>query len=168
MILINCFICNAPVPDIVGPVSSQKYLPQSPGCWKLYTDVLAKEYGEWNYPDIHRLTVDAYAAQHPTLEPNPKSGQSVTVHLIAIYFALEKKMSSKEITKKISDIVTLHKGKFDWLEIPPNLGSITISDVHKARNFTEHEEIVTQWAHSVWDAWGEYHTTIIELANMCN
>jgi hypothetical protein len=161
----NCFICNASIPNIEGPVSSQKYLPQSPGCWKLYTDVLAKEYGEWQYPDIHRLTVDCYAAQHPTVQPDQKSAQSVTVHLIAIYFALEKNMTSKDITKRMGEIVSSHKGEFDWLEPPENLGVVTISDVHKAKNFDEHLKLVTQWAHSIWDAWREYHRKILELAN---
>jgi len=29
------------------------------GCWAAYSEVLAKEYGEYQYPAVHRLTVDA-------------------------------------------------------------------------------------------------------------
>lgn len=163
MELTKCFICGASVPDTEGVVCEHTYMPQSPGCWKLYTNVLEKEYGEWKYPDIHRLTVDCYAAQHPTKEPNQKSAQSVSVHLLGIYLYLEKKVPSKDITKIIGEVVKKNKGNFKWLKPPTNLGEITISDVTHARSLEEHNEIVKKWADSIWKAWKEYHGDIIQL-----
>lgn len=159
----NCFICKAEVPDIEGPVSKQAYLPQSPGCWKIYTEVLAKEYGEWKYPDIHRLTVDCYAAQHPTLTADVKSAQSVTVHLIGIYLALHTKLTSREITNRMGTIVDSHKGTFRWLSPPKSLGEVTIAEVYKAQNLDEHVHLVRSWAAAVWDAWTDYHEGILHL-----
>lgn len=163
MPLTHCHICNAQIPDIQGPVSDHTYIPQSPGCWKLYTDVLAKEYGEWGYPDIHRLTVDCYAAQHPTLQSNAKSAQSVQVHLLGIYLWIENGMSSAQITKVIGDVVSKNKGEFRWIEPPKHLGGITIADVWKAIDLNEHKIIVNQWAHSVWDAWDDTHPPLTKL-----
>lgn len=159
----HCFICNAIVPDIDGPVSDHTYIPQSPGCWQLYTDVLAREYGEWNYPAIHRLTVDCYAAQHPTQAPDPKSAQSVQVHLLGIYLALEKKTEPSKITKIIGEVVAKNKDQFMWLQPPMQLGKVTISEVWQAKTLAQHEEIVYEWADSIWQTWREYHSNIKKL-----
>lgn len=165
----QCIICNAIVPDIEGPVSEQTYLQQSPGCWKLYTEVLAREYGEWKYPPIHRLTVDCYAAQHPTLEPNEKSAQSVAVHLAGIYLALDKKIELHSITPMIGKIVDAHKGGFEWQMPPEDLGKLTIGDVHQAKTLDEHNAIVHQWAESVWNAWEAKQDGIrIMVKEVCN
>ncbi len=150
---VRCYICGAQVPDIDGPICKHGYMPQSPGCWRLYTEVLAREYGEWSYPDIHRLTVDCYAASHPTKKPNQKSAQSVAVHLAAIYLALEKKMTSKVITKLMNGIVERNKGEFEWLEPPDDFGEITVVDVYRAKDLEEHVTIVNAWAKCVWGAW---------------
>jgi hypothetical protein len=47
------------------------------------------EYGPLDYPDVHRLTVDTYAVQHPG-RPTPQTIQSVTVHLISLSCVLER------------------------------------------------------------------------------
>lgn len=159
----HCYICNAIIPDIDGPTSDHTYIPQSPGCWKLYTEVLAREYGEWNYPPIHRLTVDCYAAQHPTKTSDPKSAQSVQVHLLGLFLALEKKVEPRQITKLIADVIVKNKNTFTWLEPPKNLGVITISDVWNAKTLNEHEILVNDWANSIWQAWKRDHPSIKKL-----
>lgn len=159
----RCYICNAAIPDIDGPISDHTYIPQSPGCWKLYTDVLAREYGEWKYPPIHRLTVDCYAAQHPTQTPDLKSAQSVQVHLLGIFLALEKKVEPQQIIKIIGDVIVKRKNTFTWLEPPKNLGVITVADVWNAKTLSEHEILVTDWANSIWQAWERHHSSIQKL-----
>ena len=73
-----CAGCGALVPVTDGP--THPYIGASPGCWAIYGEVLAREYGEYAYPPVHRLTVDAYAAQHPGV-PSRRSIQSVAIHL---------------------------------------------------------------------------------------
>ncbi len=75
---VSCFSCGALAPDIDGPV--HRYMDSSPGCWALFGEVLAREYSDYNYASHHRLTVDAYAVQHPG-KPSPPSIGSVAVHL---------------------------------------------------------------------------------------
>ncbi len=159
----HCYICGAVVPDIEGPTSDHTYIPQSPGCWKLYTEVLGREYGEWRYPAIHRLTVDCYAAQHPTREPDSKSAQSVQAHLLGIFLALETNEPPQLITKKIGEVVIKNKNKFVWYEPPENLGGITIAEVWRAKSLPEHEALVYAWAQAVWQAWEKHQPDIKNL-----
>ena len=71
-----------------GP--THRYIGASAGCWALYGEVLAREYGDYAlYVPVHRLTVDAYAAQHPG-EASRRAVQSVAVHLIRLHFRLER------------------------------------------------------------------------------
>ncbi len=35
------------------------------GCLKLFEETLAKEFNDYRYGRIHRMTVDAYSLQHP-------------------------------------------------------------------------------------------------------
>lgn len=77
----KCFSCGALVKDIDGPV--HRYMDSSPGCWATFGEVLAREYSAVNYGLNHRLTVDAYALQHPG-KHSPQSIQSIAVHLVSL------------------------------------------------------------------------------------
>ena len=156
---IKCYGCAALADNITG--KPHKYIGASQGCWNLYTEVLAKEYGEYNYPEhTHRLTVDTYAIQHPG-QPGRQSIQSVNVHLISLYFVLIKKMSGSSATKLMGKILQCNPA-FEWLEpLTPN-GTITVVDVLKATNSAEHELIVTKWAEDVFACWFSKHSEAIE------
>ncbi len=58
-----CFSCGALVPATDG--TTHDHMLSSPGCWAIYGEVLAREYERPAYMADHRLTVDAYAVQHP-------------------------------------------------------------------------------------------------------
>jgi hypothetical protein len=153
-----CIGCKALVSDIDGPTFCYPDAA-SPGCWRIYCEILAKEYGEWKYPLIHRLTVDAYAVQHPG-RPTPQTAQSVTVHLISMCLVLERVYDFQRATEAMGRIIKEHKKDFVRLNPPDNRGDITALDVGKARDLEEHTGMVNQWARSVWNAWGEYHDAI--------
>ena len=85
--IVLCPDCGALTPDVDGP--THPYVGASVGCWAMYGEVLAKEYGEYRYPSVHRLTVDAYSVQHPGT-PSRRSIQSVAVHLVSLYLVLER------------------------------------------------------------------------------
>lgn len=163
---IQCIGCSASVPDINGPTFRYPDAA-SPGCWDLFGDVLAREYGEWDYPPIHRLTVDAYAAQHPGRE-TPQTTQSIAVHLISMLLVLEKGYDFKHATYMLQHAITLFKGQFVWLEPPNSIGDITIKDVHGAKNLEEHNILVGNWAKSVWNAWEAHHDKVREWAYALN
>lgn len=63
MSLSPCPGCGVRLPESDGPVHA--YLESSPACWAAYGQVLAREYGTPALMDVHRLSVDACAVQHP-------------------------------------------------------------------------------------------------------
>ena len=54
----------------------------SPACWATFNAVTAKNYGEYQYPDVHRLIVDAYMSQHATFA-TPAGRRFVVVHSLS-------------------------------------------------------------------------------------
>ena len=158
----QCVGCGALVPDIDGP--THPYIGASPGCWAIYGEVLAREYGEYRYPPVRQLTVDAYAAQHPGTASR-RSNQSVSAHLISLYLQLERGYSPKQVIVALHEAAT-HKGDFQWLDPPASLGSVTVLDVHAAKDLSEHTEVVQQWGRSVWEAWTPHHETVRRWANL--
>ncbi|SRR5579883_1779866 len=159
---IPCPGCGALTPVVDGPV--HPYLGASAGCWAVYGEVLAKEYGEYRYPSVHRLTVDAYSVQHPGT-PSRRSIQSVAVHLISLYLVLERGFSSAKATAGIRRAVE-HRKQFIWLDPPSPIGNLTILDVRDATDLTLHEMTVKHWAESVWRSWSLHHETVRRWAGL--
>jgi hypothetical protein len=150
------------VPEIEGP--THRYLGASPGCWAVYGEVLEKEYGDYlRYAPVHRLTVDAYAAQHPGV-PSPQSIQSVAVHLIRLHLVLERGLRPERANAAMQWTVSRSK-RFVWLDPPVSLGEITILDVRDAKDPDEHIERVREWARLVWEAWAPHHETVRRWAD---
>lgn len=137
-----------------------QYIGATQGCWDLFGQILAKEYGEYNFPQLtHRLTVDTYAVQHPG-QPSKQSIQSVNIHLISLYLILELGVDGKTVTKKMGEILS-KEPKLEWLEPPIVNGRITVLDVSTATNQEEHENKVSEWAEDVWSCWYSKHKQTI-------
>ncbi|NGX63494.1 MAG: hypothetical protein KR126chlam6_00906 [Candidatus Anoxychlamydiales bacterium] len=153
----HCPGCNAVFEeDENDPI--HPYIGASKGCWKFFTEVLAWEGENFGYPKIHRLLVDSYCAQHPGVKSR-KSIQSVAIHLIALYMAVEKQIDLKVITKSMDR--ALSKGAiFEWLEPPEDMGNITILDIKKAKSLKEYEDILYKWARSILKAYSKHHDII--------
>ena len=156
MALIKCPGCGGLFDDIQGP--THRYLESSPGCWAAYGEVLAREYSDPAYGRVHRLTVDAYAVQHPG-HPSPQSIQSVAVHLISLYLVLERNVDVRRATRAMQTAVK-SKGRFVWLTPPASRGSVTVAKVRVAKDAEQHEKIVRTWVASAWSAWSPHHATI--------
>jgi hypothetical protein len=154
--------CGAPVPQSEGP--THKYVVASPGCWAVYGTLLAREYGAFHYPAVHRLTVDAYMAQHPgNAEHDRRQRQSVAVHLCALCLAIEGGLPLPQVTEELG---RLTRQRSDWplLSAPLAPHWLTVVDVIGAADLAEHTARVERWAHSVWEAWAPHHATIRQWA----
>jgi len=151
-----CYGCGASFPKNNG--QTHHYIGASPGCWSIFGEVLTREYEDYNYPPIHHLTVDTYAAQHPG-KPSKQSIKSVAIHLISLHLMLDHNYEAKQVTKVMSRAAQVSQ-KFIWLEPPASLGELTILDVYQANTLKEHTDLVHIWAHSVWQAWGPHHQQI--------
>lgn len=156
----TCPDCGIVLPAVQG--STHEYLGASPSCWALYGEVLAREYGDPGLMQIHRLTVDAYAAQHPG-RPGRRSTQSVWVHLAGLYLTVEKGLGS-DFARRVIGMLTREAEAFPWLPPPQLTGRVTVADVAAAKDNQGHQQAVQLWAADVWDAWKAYRSEIIDAA----
>lgn len=151
-----CPGCGALFPPSDGP--THRYIGACAGCWAVFGEVLAREYGDLRYAAVHRLTVDAYAAQHPGV-PSPQSISSVAVHLVGLCVTFEPRFAGRRPLDAIRR-AAMRKVEFVCLEPPASRGSITVLDVHAARDPVDHAERVTRWARDVWSAWRGHLETV--------
>ncbi len=159
----ECFSCGALVPDTEGPV--HRYMDSSPGCWAIYGQVLAREYSDASYFRNHRLTVDAYALQHPG-EPSPQTIQSIALHLGSLHLVFDCGSEPGEATALLQEL-SRHKTKFCWLEPPSNLGSVSVLDVWTTKGATAHLAAVRTWATATWSAWEQHHAQVQAWVRPC-
>ncbi len=157
--LIRCVGCGALVPDIEGP--THEYMLSAPGCWATFNEVAVQQYEIASF-DLRRMAVDAYAVQHPGTSDR-RAVQSVAVHLISLYFVLERGLRPTEATDKMRQAL-LDKSRFVWLQPPQSMGEITVVDVVNIIDPVEHEAIVKRWAYSAWEAWSAHHAKIRKWA----
>lgn len=150
----TCPGCGLDLPASDGP--AHPYIGASAACWGLYGELLALEYGPMDMPAVHRLTVDAYAVQHPGV-PERRSVGSVAVHLMALGLVFEHDMPTDRVTRAMDGI---SEGlDLRWLAPPEPNGTLTVYDVLVS---DDHEAAVRRWARSVWDAWEPHHATVEE------
>ena len=147
---------------IVGGVDegeTHHYMTSSPFCWKVYGDILGKEYQDPAYMAHHRFTVDAYALQHPGTK-NAQSIQSVNIHLLALHLIFAKDMEIAKVLSFMQSISQKTKNNiiaFEWLSPPKTQSGLTVEDVIKADTAEAHGKIVHSWARDVYDIWHGYH-----------
>jgi hypothetical protein len=161
--LVECPGCKAPVPE--GEGLTHPYIGANAGCWGLYSEVLGREYQDGDlFHKIHRMTVDAYAVQHPG-KPEKRTIQSLNVHLVALYLVLEKGVSPSFVTQAMARLIKEHSSEFEWLEPPANPGDVKLIHVWLAETPNEHVTAVQSWARSVWAAWHPHRAKIEALAS---
>ncbi len=155
----SCPGCGALFPESAGP--THRYMESSPGCWAAYGEVLAREYGDPAlFARAHRLTVDAYAVQHPG-QPSPQSIQSVALHLVSLCLVLEHGATPREATAALqAGAAGAKKSRYVWLTPPASRGAVTVADLQRATTASAHEELAWQWARAVWSAWAPHHAAV--------
>ena len=79
----------------------------------------------------------------------------------------EKGLEGGEATRAIGKVLK-YADKFAWLEPPVPNGMMTVLDVVRAKDFSEHQELVHEWARDVWNAWSAHHHIVRQLVSRCN
>lgn len=156
-----CPGCKLALAPQSGP--AHPYIGASPSCWALFCDVLGREFSDPRLMRVHRLTVDAYAAQHPGT-PGRRSTQSVWLHLAGLYLTMERTLSP-DFARRVLAWLSKNSARLDWLPPPDDLGAITILHVATAANATGHEEAVRHWAATTWAAWKPHHGAVAAIAD---
>jgi hypothetical protein len=94
-----------------------------------------------------------------------KAIQSVNIHLIRLYYFFEKNLRGEyllRIIKRAAENEELHT-KFEWLDSPSFADTLTVNDVMKAQDMSDHKRIVKEWGESVWKVWKNTCGEKIEL-----
>jgi len=154
-----CPGCGSELPAVEGPTDA--YGGASSSCWAMFGEVCAKDFGEYDYPDVHRSIVDAYMAQHPSFG-TPAGRRSVAVHLVGLYCTFEERMSVKSVVRTLAGVFPDKRDVSPFVPIPP-LREVTIASVHAAADKIEHGQLAMAWARAVWQAWAPHHSRVREL-----
>ncbi len=140
-------------------------MTSSPACWAAFGAVLAGEYADRSLFAVHRLSVDAYAIQHPGQPSAPPAAQSVGLHLVRLTLQLERGLTPERANAVMVQL-TEHKARFHWLEPPASRGEITVAHVAPAVEPAQHEQAVRAWARSALDAWQSHRTAVERWLNL--
>ena len=156
----TCPGCGLVAPINDGPCDP--YGGASPACWATFNAVTAKDYGEYQYPEVHRLIVDAYMSQHATFA-TPAARRSAVVHLIGLHLVLERGMKGAAVGRTLGQIFP-DKRDVPALVPKPPPGPLTIASLVAAADLEDHDRRGRAWALSVWTEWGPHHARIRALA----
>lgn len=156
----TCPDCKLVLP--AGSGEGHAYLGASPACWALFETLLAREYADPAYFAAHRVTVDAYAAQHPG-RSEPRTIQSINLHLVGLYLTLHCGLDGA-FTRRVLARLSHDKARLTWLAPPADLSALTVADALQARTAPDHAAAVSAWGRAVWTAWAPHHATVIALA----
>jgi len=149
--------CGVTLPKV--KTDTHRYIPATPECWALFNQVLARDYSDQILFDAaHRITVDAYAAQHAENHP----AKSLMTHLVGLHAIFDLGLSSQAAGACLKSFV---EGRSTFPELSPPQGQnrMTIEDLVAAKDCDTHISIARNWAFEVWQSWSEHHEFIAML-----
>ena len=120
----------------------------SPGCWEAYGALLAREYEDQAlFAACHRLTVDAYALQHPGDPSDRRATRSVWLHFVSLHAIFAHGYTHGAATALLGQIASQSFGP-----LPPAPDyPLTLADLDAGAN--GHVDSVRLWARGAYDAW---------------
>lgn len=152
----TCIGCGARLEKSDGAV--HKYMRSSASCFAAFNCLLVEEYSSRALKDVHRLTVDTWAVQHPGPVDSKQATQSVGLHLARIYLQLQSPRAPRETNAVMLDF-SRHKGTLKFLTPPATFG-VTVADVAPFAGSSSHAERVRHWAEATWRDWSTHHDYI--------
>ena len=106
---------------------------------------------------VHRLSVDTWAVQHPG-DGSRRAIQSVGLHLARLMVQLEKGLTGDQANAAMSRFAAR---KAELPEFPPlSKYSMTVADVVGAANPADHMVAIRRWAAATWNDWSCQHKFI--------
>ncbi len=148
----TCPGCGAVLALIDGP--THDYMLSSPACWAAFGEVLAREYSDPALLDVHRLTVDTWAVQHPG-DGSRRAIQSVALHLCRIRLQLFDGYSGERAN---AAMLRLGRWKSEMPELPRRARyDVTVADLRLTGDRNIHLAEIRRWALATWEAWRDQH-----------
>jgi hypothetical protein len=150
-----CPGCGSRLPAVEGPVHA--YMTSSPACWAAFNAVMAREYSDPGLMVVHRLSVDAWAVQHPG-DGSRRAIQSVGLHLARLMVQVELGLEGEAANTAMLGFTAR---KAELPELPPRGDyTVTVADVVAAEAPDAHTAAVRRWATAVWADWSDEHDFI--------
>ncbi|MCB9832834.1 MAG: hypothetical protein H6807_10190 [Planctomycetes bacterium] len=153
----TCPGCRVELEPFEGP--THRYIESSPACWAKYGELLAREYEDRRFMTVHRLTVDAYAVQHPG-QDSPQAVRSVAGHLISLHAIFEHDLPVGQATPLLRRMRDFDD--YVRLERPVRPGTLDVLHPLAATTAEEHESRVRAWARSAYESWAREHQRIAD------
>ena len=147
----RCQGCGSELLPVDGPTHA--YMTSSPACWQAFGLVLEREYSSPELLPVHRLTVDAWAVQHPG-DGSRRAIQSVGPHLARLMIQLDGLDDGKANAAMLR--FAARKSSLPALD-PPAAFTMTVADVVGAVDVNEHRLAVHRWAEAAWADWRHHH-----------
>jgi hypothetical protein len=123
------------------------------GCQELFTQLGVRAFKGYLYARFHRMTVDAYALQHPARYC--ASAKSLMAHLGGLCctfdYADEPRVHAA-LLRSLNGKPALEKP-----ELPVSRGALTIAEALRAPDAPSYGEHVERWARCVWKAYEDLH-----------
>jgi hypothetical protein len=160
MTLTVCYGCGARVAAVDGPL--HRYIGASAGCWAVHGEVLARRYADPRFADPRLLVGNSYPVQHPG-SPSSQSIQSVAVHLIGLYLALECGVSGGALYRALQAAADGSE-RYHWLAPPTQTYPTTIVDVRDATDPATAATAEARLGAETWAAWGVYQPLVRQWA----
>ncbi|MDP3802358.1 DUF5946 family protein [Brevundimonas sp.] len=155
-----CPGCGSRLPAVEGPVHA--YMTSSPACWAAFNTVMAREYSDPGLMAVHRLSVDAWAVQHPG-DGSRRAIQSVGLHLARLMVQLDQGLEGEAAN---AAMLAFAARKAELPELPPRpVYALTVADVVGAEAPEAHAAAVRRWAEAVWADWSDCHDFIRRWAH---
>jgi hypothetical protein len=138
----------------------------TPSCFARFGQLLADEYSDPERMSIHQIVVDAYAVQHPgtslpgapNFELDPRSIQSVGIHLMTLCLFIERGVDPAEGPRLHRKMV--ERPVFMHLERPASMGPLTVADVELGVSLEIAKPQVYAWGKSAWITYAHHHETV--------
>ena len=124
----------------------------------MFGRVTVRDFGEFRYPDVHRLIVDTYMSQHPGFA-TPAGRRSAAVHLVGLCLVLERGATTKAAGAALANVFP-DKRDIAPLEPVPWLGELTVASLLDAPDLLAHSARARAWAEAVWRAWAPFHDRV--------
>ena len=150
-----CPGCGSRLPAVEGPIHA--YMTSSPGCWAAFNAVIAREFSDPDLMAVHRLSVDAWAVQHPG-DGSRRAIQSVGLHLARLWVQLDGGLDGEAANAAMLRFAA-RKAELPELILPVDW-PVTVADVVDAVPPEAHAAAVRRWANSVWTASADHHDFI--------
>lgn len=157
----TCFACGGQFETDEG--ATHAYMLSIPGCWAAYGELLAREYSDPAlFAASHRLSVDAYALQHPGDPTQRRAVQSFWLHGASLWLALRMGQSHAVATQSLKALAGM-----DFAVRPTQRPHFTMTHADVlAAPVSSHPGLARYWAEESLTAWKPAHGEFERLAQI--